>query len=118
MSKKNKTPLEPAMEITSEVLRENNIAFEVKNKGYHISIRTDKNRYDYWPTTGKWMKNSDFKIQTGGITQLVEEILEEKKLHQDDIVDRIFSKDIEVMDTEELKETIYLLCDYISKNVK
>jgi len=114
----NKNPsLCKALPVVKEVLLENNIPFEIKNNGYHIIIRTGSHRYDFWPTSGKWMIDSDFKVKTGGLNKLLEKIFK-SPVKNDDPLDKIFSKDIDDMTTGELKDTITLLCDFINKNIK
>lgn len=98
---------------TKDVLLENNIAFEVKNNGFHFIIRTENNRYDYWPTSQKYMVNSNFKIKHGGLTALIEEIKAEIIPAKDKM--DIFEIDIDDMSVDKLKETIIFLCDELNK---
>lgn len=119
MPKKRKVDLERVLNISKEVFSENNIPFEIKNNGYHIIIRTGGNRYDFWPTSGKFMVNNDFKVQSGGITKLVEKISEDRYMEKkEDNLDAIFSKDLNDMTRSELISTIELLCDFINRKIK
>ena len=111
LMKNKKIPLEKAMETAKEVFLENNIAFEIKNNGYHFVIRTENNRYDFWPTSGKFMVNSSGKSVQGGLTKLVSEIIKSRKSFED----TIFEKDIEEMTREELISTIEVLCKKINE---
>ena len=118
MSKKNNIPIEKALSITKEVLLENNIPFEVKNNGYHFIIRTESHRYDYWPTSGKWMVDSNFKINYGGIVILMKEIDKNRVPAENGKISyglkNLFMKDLQDMKKTELINTIEELCDFIN----
>lgn len=101
---------------TKEVLLENNIPFEVKNNGFHFIVRTHTHRYDYWPTSGKYMIDSNYQIRLGGLTPIIEHI-NDNKSDKTDVLD-IFDKDIDDMNTDELKKTIYALCEKLNEVCK
>ena len=118
MTKQHNPPIDKALPAVKEVLLENNLPFEIKNKGYHIIIRTQDHRYDFWPTSGKWMIDKDFVFRYGGLTKLIDKVLDDNFESVDSDYDKIFETDFDDKTTGELKDTIKFLCDYINKNLK
>lgn len=56
---------------SKRMLEEFGVKFTIHNNGYHFIIHTEKQRIDFWPSTGKFYFYVD-KIKGEGLAQLVE----------------------------------------------
>lgn len=60
-------------ENSAQILSDNGIAFEVRNYGNHLIIRTDGVIYDFWPSTGKFIARKG-KTKGRGVFNLIKKI--------------------------------------------
>lgn len=65
-----------------EVLREHGIAFKSLNGGAHLVIEQGRNRYDFWPGTGKWWRrikgHAKVQREARGVFNLVKDITQQR----------------------------------------
>jgi len=73
MRKDSQKKRESNRELSTKLLREKNIPFIAKNKGYHLIVEGKDCYIDFWPSTGKWI---DRKGEKGfGVRNLIKHIL-------------------------------------------
>lgn len=110
---------EKIIESAKKFLTENGFKFNVKNKGFHFQVFTGNGEEtcDFWPTgnkgSGKFMFR-DKPVEIGNVIILLQKI-KSSKIESSGV---LFEKDILEMSVDELRSTIYMLCEKLNKAVK
>lgn len=95
-------------------LKKAGIEFETRNNGVHLMVfNSNRERYDFWPSTYKSMKTGGGQpVIHGGVSDLIKQIKTDNAKNNGIQLE----KDIDDMTKEELKDTILILVDRLNKH--